>query len=61
MLDLSEDVSHLIEQLEVSEQRMLYVQSLIFCWLRDGEIASSAKINDGSVEEDPLTMKESKI
>ena len=50
ILDLSPDITHLLDQLDPSDQRMLLVQSLTFCWLRDGEIASSAKILEESKE-----------
>ena len=51
VLDLDEDIMPQIEQLELGEQRMLIIQSLKFCQLRDGEIAGSAKIQSGQTGE----------
>lgn len=46
VLDLAEDVMPMIEQLELPDQRMLLVQSLTFCQIRDGEIQSKAVIHE---------------
>ncbi len=34
---------------------------MIFCWLRDGEIASSAKIQDGAGESDAVAPQETTV
>ena len=51
ILDLSEEIMEQIEMLDLPDQRTIIIQSLIFCQIRDGEIASNARIQDGKTGE----------
>ena len=51
VLDLDEQIMESIEKLDLPDQRILIIQSLIFCQIRDGEIATNSRIKDGQTGE----------